>query len=163
MLKPLLVSAAVAAVVLVFGGVATRIGPWFHALRKPSWNPPNWLFGPMWTLIAGLCIWSAAVAWTRAPEAHWRIAALFAVNAVFHMAWSPLFFVFKRPDWALFEVPLLWLSVLALILGLAPLSALAAWLIAPYLAWVSVATALNFSIVRLNKPFTPHASAAHVI
>ena len=69
------------------------------------------------------------------------------------MAWSPLFFTLERPDWSLAEVPLLWLSILALIVGLAPLSALAAWLLVPYLAWVSVAAALNLAIVRLNAPF----------
>ncbi len=153
MIKPLLVSAAIALVVLAVGGIATRIGPWFFALRKPRWNPPNWLFGPMWTTIAALCVWSAALAWVRAPELHGRILALFAINAVLHMAWSPLFFALRRPDWALVEVPLLWLSVLALVVGLAPISPLAAVLLLPYLAWVGVAAALNLAIVRLNAPF----------
>ena len=153
MTEALLVAAAVAVVVLGIGGVATRIGPWFHALRKPSWNPPNWLFGPIWTLIAGLAVWSAAHAWTTAPAAHARILWLFGINAVLHMAWSPLFFTLERPDWSLAEVPLLWLSVMALIVGLAPLSSLSAWLLAPYIAWVSVAAALNLAIVRLNAPF----------
>lgn len=153
MTRALIVAAIAAAIVLVVGGVATRVGPWFHALRKPSWNPPNWVFGPMWTAIAALAVWSAASAWTAAPDAHARILALFAINAVFHMAWSPLFFTLERPDWALFEVPLLWLSVLALVVGLAPLSGLSAWLLVPYLAWVSVAAALNLAIVRLNGPF----------
>ncbi len=69
------------------------------------------------------------------------------------MGWSPLFFTLRRPDWALAEIPLLWLSILALIVGLAPISTLAALLLAPYLVWVSVAAALNLEIVRLNGPF----------
>ena len=150
---PLLVSAAIAVIVLAVGGMATRIGPWYYGLRKPRWNPPNWLFGPMWTTIAALCAWSAALAWVRAPEAHGRIVALFAVNATLHMAWSPLFFALRRPDWALLDVPLLWLSVLALVIGLAPISTLAAALLAPYLAWVGIAAALNLAIVRMNAPF----------
>ncbi len=153
MTQALVVAAAVAAIVLGIGGVATRIGPWFYALRKPAWNPPNWLFGPMWTLIAALAVWAAAKAWVAAPEAHARILGLFGLNAFAHMAWSPLFFTLERPDWALLEVPLLWLSVLALIVGLAPLSLFAAGLLVPYLAWVSVAAALNLAIVRLNAPF----------
>jgi tryptophan-rich sensory protein len=153
MLVPTLVAAAIAVFVLFVGGFTTTIGPWYYALRKPSWNPPNWVFGPMWTTIAVLAVWSAANAWVVAPEAHARIATLFALNAVCHMAWSPLFFALRRPDWALIEVPFLWLSVLALILGLAPLSALSAWLLAPYLAWVTVAALLNLTIVRLNGPF----------
>ena len=153
MLIPTLSATAIAFVVLLVGGIATRIGPWFYTLRKPRWNPPNWLFGPMWTTIAALAVWSAALAWTRAPDAHARIALLFAINAVLHMGWSPLFFTLRRPDWALAEIPLLWLSILALIVGLAPISTLAALLLAPYLAWVSVAAALNLEIVRLNGPF----------
>ena len=153
MLIPTLTAAAIAVVVLFVGGIATRIGPWFYALRKPRWNPPNWLFGPMWTASAALAVWSAALAWTRAPDAHLRIALLFGSNAMLHMAWSPLFFTLRRPDWALAEIPLLWLSILALIVGLAPISPFAALLIAPYLAWVSVAAALNLAIVRLNGPF----------
>lgn len=153
MFHALLAAAAVSVVVLVVGGIATRIGPWYYALCKPSWNPPNWLFGPMWTLIGALAAWSAAAAWTVAPEAHARILWLFGINAVCHMAWSPLFFTLERPDWSLAEVPLLWLSILALIVGLAPLSPLAAWLLVPYLVWVSVAAVLNLAIVRLNAPF----------
>ena len=153
MIRVLLAAGGVAALVLLVGGVATRIGPWYYALRKPFWNPPNWLFGPMWTLIALLAVWSAAEAWIAAPEAHARILWLFGINAICHMAWSPLFFTLERPDWSLAEVPLLWLSVLALIIGLAPLSASAAWLLVPYIAWVSVAAMLNLAIMRLNAPF----------
>ena len=153
MFHALLGAAAMAVVVLAVGGVATRIGPWFYALRKPWWNPPNWLFGPMWTIIGALAVWSAASAWMVSPDAHARILWLFGINAVLHMAWSPLFFTLERPDWSLAEVPLLWLSVLALIVGLAPFSALSAWLLVPYLVWVSVAAALNLAIVRLNAPF----------
>ena len=160
MTVPLLVAAAIAVVVLGVGGAATRIGSWYAALRKPRWNPPNWLFGPMWTTIAALCVWSAALAWTDAPQHHTRIVVLFAINAVLHMAWSPLFFVMQRPDWALFEVPFLWLSVLALMIGLLPLSQLAALLLLPYLVWVGVAACLNLAIVRLNGPFV-EARAAH--
>lgn len=153
MFHALIAAGAVSIFVLFVGGISTRIGPWYQTLRKPSWNPPNWLFGPMWTLIGVLAAWSAAAAWTSAPEAHSRILWLFGINSVSHMAWSPLFFTLQRPDWSLAEVPLLWLSILALIVGLAPLSALAAWLLVPYLAWVSVAAALNLAIVRLNAPF----------
>ncbi len=153
MLLPILVASAVAVVVLLVGGFATKIGPWYYALRKPSWNPPNWLFGPMWTTIAVLAVWSASNAWVVAPGAHTRIWVLFGVNALLHMVWSPLFFTLQRPDWALAEVPFLWLSILALIIGLAPVSILSAWLLAPYLAWVSVAALLNLTIVRLNAPF----------
>ncbi len=153
MFHALIAAGAVTIFALFVGGVSTRIGPWYYTLHKPLWNPPDWLFGPMWTLIGVLATWSAAAAWTSAPQAHTRILWLFGINLISHMAWSPLFFTLQRPDWSLAEVPLLWLSILALIVGLAPFSALAAWLLVPYLAWVSVAAALNLAIVRLNAPF----------
>ena len=81
------------------------------------------------------------------------ILALFLVNAILNVGWSLLFFRLQRPDWALIEVAFLWLSIVALIVAIAPLSRLAAWLLAPYLAWVAFAAVLNFAIVRLNGPF----------
>lgn len=79
---------------------------------------------------------------------------LFVLNIAFNLLWSLLFFRLQRPDWALFEVPLLWLSIAALMAGLAPLTRTAAWLLLPYLGWVSFAALLNLAIVRLNAPFT---------
>jgi tryptophan-rich sensory protein len=98
---------------------------------------------------AGVLVWTSSP-----PEAHLTIAALFAANIFFHMLWTPLFFNFGRPDWALFEVVFLWLSVAALIIGVAPYSAEASWLLVPYLLWVSFAAYLNLKIVRLNGPFS---------
>ena len=140
---------------LAVGGLLTHVGAWYKDLRKPSWNPPPWLFGPAWTLILSLAAWAGVLAWTHAPDsdARWRIGVLYAVNMVLHALWSPLFFTLKRPDWALVEAPLLWLSVLALVLGLAPYDPLAPWLLAPYLAWVAFAVVLNAKIVQLNAPF----------
>ena len=149
------VAAVITIAVLGVGGAMTEVGPWYAALRKPSWNPPNWLFGPAWTVILGLAAWAGVLAWRAAPDtaALWRIGVLYGINIVFHMLWSPLFFNCKRPDWALIEVPFLWLSILALIVGLAGISPLSSWLLAPYLAWVGFAAVLNWTIVRLNAPF----------
>ncbi len=149
------VAAALTIGLLVIGGLMTHVGAWYAALRKPSWNPPNWLFGPAWTVILILAAWAGVLAWTHAPDdaARWRIGLLFGVNMVLHALWSPLFFTLKRPDWALVEAPLLWLSVLALVLGLAPFSGTAPWLLAPYLLWVAFAIVLNAKIVQLNRPF----------
>jgi tryptophan-rich sensory protein len=89
------------------------------------------------------------------------VAALFGLNIVFHMLWSPLFFNLRRPDWALIEVPFLWLSILGLIVFLAPISRLASLLLTPYILWVSFAAFLNLVIVRLNAPFgTPRLRRA---
>ncbi|GAC1347513.1 MAG: tryptophan-rich sensory protein [Acetobacteraceae bacterium] len=151
----LAVSGAGALLLVAVGGLLTTIGPWYRALHKPSWQPPDWLFGPVWTVILGLAAWSAALAWDAAPNSSARtmIVALFALNGFFHALWSPLFFTLHRPDWALAEVPFLWLSIAALMVTLGPISALASALLAPYLAWVAFAAWLNLAIVRLNGPF----------
>ncbi len=140
---------------LAVGGLLTEIGPWYRNLRKPSWQPPDWLFGPAWTIILGLSGWAFVLAWDGAPDAgaRARVGVLFGVNWVFHLLWSPLFFKLHRPDWALIEVPFLWFSVLAMVVGYAPYSGLAPWLLAPYLLWVGFASYLNWMIVRLNAPF----------
>ncbi len=151
-----IVVAALSALLLAgAGGLATEIGPWYRGLRKPTWQPPDWAFGPAWTLILGMAAWSGALAWEAASDAAGRlqVVGLFAANGLFHFLWSPLFFRLKRPDWALFEVVFLWLSCLALIIGLAGFSTGASLLIVPYLLWVSFASWLNLAIVRLNGPF----------
>jgi translocator protein len=152
---------AIAAIVwaLILGGVGgavTEIGPWYRNLIKPSFQPPDWLFGPAWTIILGLAAWAGALAYAGASNdvGHMTVIILYAINFLFHFAWSPLFFKYKRPDLALIEVGFLWASVLALCIMLRPYSVFASWLIVPYLAWVSFAAKLNLAIVKLNRPFT---------
>jgi benzodiazapine receptor len=156
MLVTSLVAAGLALALAAAGGLLTDIGPWYRNLRKPSWQPPDWLFGPAWTLILGLAATAGVFAWHHAPSggARLTIAVLFGFNWICHLLWSPLFFKLRRPDWALIEVAFLWLSLAALVVGLAPYSAVASWLIVPYLLWVTFAAYLNWTIVRLNGPFT---------
>lgn len=153
------VAAAVAWAVLLggVGGVLTEIGAWYKALRKPRWQPPDWLFGPAWTVILGLAAWAAVLAYRGATDESGRqiVMMLFGFNFVFHLAWSPLFFKLRRPDLALIEVVFLWGSVLALVIGLRSYSELASWLVVPYLIWVSFAAILNLAIVRLNPRTAP--------
>ncbi len=146
-------TAAVAALsVAVVGGLATDLGPWYSKLRMPAWKPPDWLFGPAWTVIYALSALSAVSAWWKARDRarRLRILLLFAANALLGILWSVLFFSLRRPDWALFEVAAYWLSIVLLIVGLRPISKMAAWFLAPYLGWVSFAAALNLAVVRLN-------------
>ena len=147
------VTAAVAAFsVASLGGLATELGPWYYSLRMPPWKPPDWLFGPAWTLIYGLSAMAAVSAWwnSRNRANRFKVLLLFAANSLLGIAWSVLFFSLRHPDWALFEVIFLWLSIVALILGLWPISSTASWLLAPYLIWVSFAAVLNLAVVQLN-------------
>jgi tryptophan-rich sensory protein len=155
MLSTIITATVVTIAVLGVGGAMTSVGPWYQNLRKPTWNPPNWVFGPAWTIILGLAAWAGVDAWDNAndPDSQTLILALFGVNIVLHMLWSPLFFNLQRPDWALIEVPFLWLSILSLIIGLAPLSQISTWALLPYLLWVTFAAFLNLVIVRMNQPF----------
>ncbi len=152
---PILAAAGAAVFLAAGGGLLTPIDDWYGNLRKPAWNPPNWAFGPAWTLILGLWAWSAVLAWRgSATEADRQaVLILYGVNALCHFAWSPIFFKFRRPDLALIEVGFLWGSLLALLMFVRPLSVAASWLIVPYFIWVSFAACLNAAIVRLNRPF----------
>jgi benzodiazapine receptor len=85
---------------------------------------------------------------------------LFAINAVLYVLWSFLFFRLRRPDWALAEVVALWLSIVALVVTFADVSAVASWLLVPYLLWVAFAAWLNLAVVRLNRPFGRPSGAA---
>ena len=153
-----MVTAAVSAFgTAALGGLVTEIGPWYRALRKPPWQPPDWLFGPVWTLIFSAIAVSMVLAWKPAatPGARAALVAAFGVNLALNVLWSFLFFGRKRPDRALVEVVALWLSIVVLIAVVRPRSSLGAWLLVPYLMWVSFAAVLNRAIVRLNGPFSP--------
>lgn len=153
--RPIWIAALVAVVVAILGGAATRVGPWYDSLAKPSWNPPDWLFAPVWTLIYMLAVIAAVRGWAACEthrERSWLIS-LFFINAVLNVLWSALFFTFQRPDLALAEVVTLWLSVLALAVFLGRRDPWAGRFLWPYLVWVGFAAFLNLRIVALNAPF----------
>ena len=137
------------------GSALTDLGPWYQALRQPAWKPPDAVFGIVWSTLFTLCAISGALAWRAAGTRSWRqrVRVLFGVNAVLNILWSALYFGLHRPDWSLIEVVFLWLSIVALIMGLWRLSRWASVLLVPYLVWVSIASALNLATVQLNGPF----------
>lgn len=138
------------------GAFLTELSPWYYALKRPSWQPPDWLFGPAWTIILALASLSLFLALRHSHDRDGRllIVGLFVLNGALNIIWSPLFFKLRRPDWALAEVPLLWLSIVLPIILLWPISWIGSLLLLPYLAWVSFAAFLNLTIVRLNRPVT---------
>jgi tryptophan-rich sensory protein len=153
--RPVVVAAAAAILLAVLGGAITDLGPWYASLNKPDWQPPGPVFGIVWTTIYSLTAIAAMIAWLRAPkgpEREWLIG-LFSINGFLNILWSLLFFRLQRPDWSLVEVCFLWLSIVSLIIFTARHSRLAGVLLTPYLIWVSLASVLNFDVVRLNGPF----------
>ncbi len=154
-LLPASVAALTTSLIAALGATITQLGPWYHELVQPSWAPPDIAFGPAWTLIFGLCAISATTAWMAAPtrDTASTVLGMFALNGFLNLLWSFLFFRAHRPDLAAWEVWLLWASIAALILVCWRFSRLAAWLLLPYLLWVSFAGALNEAVVALNQPF----------
>lgn len=153
--QAIFIAAAAACVVAGLGAWITELGPWYYALAEPPWKPPDWLFGPAWTLILALAALCGYLCWTRSPRYSpnlARILALFAINGVLNIAWSALFFRLHRLEWALLEAGLLWLSIAALMVFTARASRLASLLLLPYLVWVSFACMLNLAVLRLNGP-----------
>ena len=153
--KPVLIAAAIAIFIAGLGGTLTDTGPWYQSLRKPSWQPPDWLFGPAWTLIFALATVSAVYAWRNARNRVQRewVIGLFALNGSLNVLWSTLFFALRRPDWALIEVVFLWLSILLPVVVFWRRARPASLYLLPYLAWVGFAAFLNLTVVRLNAPF----------
>jgi len=138
------------------GAMVTELGPWYRELRKPAWQPPDWLFGPAWTVIFLLAALAAAISLSNEHAtggSQLRIAIAYVVNAALNIGWSVLFFRWHRPDWALVEVAPLWLSIVGMMAAVAPLSRVAVGLLVPYLLWVTFAAVLNRAIVGLNGPF----------
>jgi tryptophan-rich sensory protein len=131
---------------------ATSVDGWYQTLTKPSWNPPDWLFGPVWT---ALYLMMAVAAWFVWRGHGWKAArsALiwFGIQLSLNVLWSFLFFGWQRPGLAFAEIIALWLAIVATGLAFQGKSVTAAWLLAPYLAWTSFATFLNFMIWRLNS------------
>jgi len=144
------------------GGLLTDVGEWYHALKKPWFQPPGWAFGPAWTIILGLAGWALYIGLTEAETAaqYNAVAIAFSINAVLHFLWSPLFFTAKRPDWSLIENWALIASCIALAFVLAPVSPFASKLILPYIFWTCFAQAINWEVVKLNGPFGAEAEAS---
>lgn len=130
----------------------SSVSTWYTTLVKPALNPPAWVFGPVWTTLFVLMGVAAFLVWRRGWGRHEvRVAlGIFLVQLVLNTFWSIIFFGMHDPGTALIEIVFLWLAILATILAFARVSPTAAWLLAPYLLWVSFASYLNYSIWMLN-------------
>lgn len=146
------VAVAVMVIVGSLGGLATDIGPWYAALRQPDWKPPDWLFGPMWMVIYGSTGWAGVRTWRRlgdSPSRGWFLMAC-GLNGTLNVLWSVLYFTFRRPDWALAEGVLLWLSAAWVTAQMLRVDRWSAALMVPHLVWLAVALLLNRATLILN-------------
>ncbi len=124
---------------------------WYSTLNKPSFNPPNWIFGPMWTTLYFLMGISFYLIW-KLPISAARTQAIriFIIQFILNFCWSIIFFSMHQIGWALVEIIAMWVFILLTILQFRKLSIPAAVLLIPYLLWVSFASILNGSIWQLN-------------
>ena len=131
------------------GGLATapNIPTWYAGLAKPSWTPPDWLFGPVWTLLYLSMAVTAWLVWRNGGR--WPLVP-FAVQLAFNAAWSWLFFGMHSPAFGFVDIVLLWAAIAATTIFFWRRSAVAGLLLLPYLVWVSFAAVLNLAIWRLN-------------
>lgn len=126
-------------------------GEWYAALAKPPWNPPSWIFGPVWTVLYAMMAVAAWLVWQRGGWAvQGRPLKLFLVQLGLNGLWSPIFFGLHEPGVAFAEIILLWLAILVTLVSFWRVHRSAAWLLVPYLAWVSFAAVLNGTLWRLN-------------
>ena len=151
----LVVAIAIPLIVGGLGGIATAssIPTWYRTLEKPTWNPPDWIFGPVWTLLyilMGVALWLVwRLGWDN-PQVR-RALLLFGVQLLFNLLWSLIFFGLRRPDWALLEIVVLWVLILATATQFYRLQPVAGWLLVPYQLWVTFAAGLNAAIWWLNR------------
>ena len=126
-------------------------GEWYGSLNKPSWNPPAWVFGPVWTALYTMM---AVAAWLVWRQGGWgkqsKPLLVFLAQLALNALWTPLFFGLQRPGLAFAEIILLWLAIVWTIAAFWRVRRAAAWLLGPYLAWVSFAAVLNGTLWRLN-------------
>lgn len=152
---PLIISILITEGIAVTASLFTisQIPVWYSTLNKPSFNPPNWLFGPVWTVLYIMIAVSAYLVWQRRDgSALWSTARnVYIIQLILNFSWSAVFFGMHQVLGALVVIGFLWLSIIVLMYYFGKFSKAAAWLLAPYLLWVSFASVLNLYIYLLNR------------
>ena len=151
----LVISVVACQLVGLVGSIFTipAVPTWYAALRKPTFTPPNWLFGPVWISLFVLMGLSAFLVWRRGLDQEGVKLALsiFAVQLLLNLLWSAMFFGLKSPLTGLVDIFFLWIAILLTLLAFWRISSTAGILLLPYILWVSFAAVLNFSILILNR------------
>ncbi|MGI9515880.1 MAG: TspO/MBR family protein [Pirellulaceae bacterium] len=149
----LVASLAVCFAAAAIGGWVTTssLADWYAGINKPAWNPPEWLFGPVWTTLFAMMSVAAWLVWRASGFRGAQLAFVwFGLQLLLNVFWSFLFFGQRNPGWAAIEIVVLWLAIAITIALFWKHSRLAALLMVPYLLWVSFAAFLNFTIWQLN-------------
>jgi len=130
----------------------TGVGSWYATLEKPTFNPPNWLFGPVWTMLYILMGISLYLIWQKGlKKKELRFAfGIFILQLLFNLWWSVIFFGLNNPGLAFVDIVVLWFMIVFVIYLFYEIRKISAWLLVPYLAWVSFALVLNYCIWVLN-------------
>ncbi len=158
----LIIAIVVSELAGVIGAVFTTpsIPTWYAGLARPLFSPPNWIFGPVWTTLFALMGISFFLIWkdysliraNRRVVQIWKWGvSFFILQLILNTLWSIIFFGLHNPGGAFAEIIILWLAILATIIAFAKISRIAAWLLVPYILWVSFAGYLNYAIWMLNK------------
>lgn len=129
----------------------SEIGGWYQTIKKPTWNPPNWIFGPVWTTLYVLMGISLYLIWRSSTLQKGPAIILFSLQLVLNFFWSFIFFKQHQVGFAFAEILVLWCLILLTIFAFARINKPAAWLLVPYISWVSFAAILNFTIWQLNS------------
>jgi len=149
----------IVAILICFGAAAVgsfftakSVSTWYVTLNKPTWNPPGWLFGPVWTILYLMMATSIWLIWSKFTFKDYPVIySIFTLQLILNVLWSGIFFGLRQPGWAVMDIAVLWLLILLYVLLTWPVSKAASLLFVPYLLWVGFAGVLNFTIWRLNK------------
>ena len=128
----------------------SEIASWYAALQKPFFSPPNYLFGPVWTILYILMGISLAIVWSSKKKGKEKAIKLFLIQLTLNFFWSIIFFAWHSPELAFIEIIVMWIFIFLTIKAFLPISKISAYLLYPYLAWVSFASLLNFFVAILN-------------
>ena len=131
---------------------SSGVNGWYALANKPWFNPPNWVFAPVWTLLYILMGIAFYLVWNAKTEKSLKQIAMlfFVLQLVLNFFWSVIFFKAQQPGWAFAEIMAMWVMILLTIIWFGKISSTAAWLMVPYICWVSFATVLNYAIWKLN-------------
>jgi benzodiazapine receptor len=146
------------AIIICFGAAAIgsfftakSVSTWYVTLNKPTWNPPSWLFGPVWTILYLMMAISIWLIWSKFTFKDYPVIySIFALQLILNVIWSGIFFGLRQPGWAVIDIAVLWILILLYVLFTWPVSKAASLLFVPYLLWVGFAGVLNFTIWRIN-------------